>query len=217
MPGKHYPYIARESWALIFILFVLGIVAHLFVHGLAAIIVWLFIPAWAYLYRDPERSIPAQPLAVVSPVDASVVAIEMVPNPYIEGDALRIELEMSCLDLFRIRSPIEGKVLKSWFLLPGDPLPLQQGAVGNLRISHWIQTDEGDNIVITIRKKARLSRPQCDIQTGERIGQGQRCGMVQFGAGIDIYVPPESRLEIAIGDKVKSGSQAIAQLPTHTD
>jgi len=216
MPGRYYPYISREIWILLSILFLAGVLTYHFYSLFFTLPIWLLISILAYYYRDPERLVPSQPLAVVSPVDATVTGIDTVPNPYIEGEAIRIELKMSHVDIFRVRSPIEGKVINGWFLLPGDPLPLQQGPVGSLRLSHWIQTDEGDSIVLTIRKISRLFRPRCDIQTGERIGQGQRCGIIEFGAMVDVYVPVNSRLEIILGDKVKSGSNVLAQLQ-HSD
>ncbi|NOY67541.1 MAG: hypothetical protein GXP13_09085 [Gammaproteobacteria bacterium] len=212
MPGKHYPFISKRIWILLFVFFLIGFFGSQYIHSLVAWPFWLLIPLLAFYYRDPERLIPSQPLAIVSPVDARVVAIDTLPNPYIEGDSIRIELKMAFSDVFRVRSPTEGKVINAWHLLPGDPLPIQQGPVSSLRISHWIQTDEGDNIVISIRNRSRFFHPQCDIQTGERIGQGQRCGMIEFGAMIDVFIPVDARLEVVVGDRVKSGSTVLAQL-----
>jgi len=212
MAGRHYPYISKKIWTLLFLLFLLGLVTYHFINPVIALLFWVTMPVLAYYYRDPERIIPSKPLAIVSPVDAKVVAVDTLPNPYIEGDSIRIELKLASSDIFRVRSPAEGKIMKAWLLLPGDPLPQLQGPVSSLRISHWIQTDEGDNIVVSIHKRSRLFHPTCEIQTGERIGQGQRCGMIEFGAIMDVYVPADARLEVVVGDKVKSGSQILAHL-----
>jgi len=217
MAGTRYPVVSHEIRPTLIVLVLLGAV---FLHLSFWYITVLFVVAaglLAWMYRDPEREIPSSPLAVVSPVDGYVVSVATLPNPYIEGDAICITLKMTMASVFRIRSPIEGKVLERWYLLPGDPLPMQQGAVFRLQISSWLQSDEGDDVVLTMRHCARRFTPRCDIQVGERIGQGQRCGIIPFGAVVDIHVPPDAKITVTDGDRVKAGSGIVAQLCRHEE
>ena len=217
MAGTRYPIVSHEIRPTLLILVLLAaVLLHLSLWYISIVLIAVAV-LLAWMFRDPERDIPAQPLAVVSPVDGQVASVATLPNPYIEGDAICVTLKMSLASTFRIRSPIEGKVIQRWFLLPGDPLPMQQGAVFRLLVSTWIQTDEGDNIVLTIRHCVRRFRPRCDIQVGERIGQGQRCGIIPFGAVVDIYIPEDARVTVKKGDRVKAGSGVVAQLGHHEE
>jgi len=217
MAGTRYPMISHEIRRTLLVLVLLGsVLLHLSL-WYVTLILFLLAGVLAWMFRDPERAIPSHPLAVISPVDGEVVSIATLPNPYIEGDSVCISLKMTMASVFRIRSPIEGKVLQRWFLLPGDPLPMQQGAVFRLQISSLIQSDEGDNVVLTMRHCTRRFTPRCDIQVGERIGQGQRCGIIPFGAVVDLYVPQNARITVSEGDRVKAGSDIVAQLSRHEE
>ncbi len=50
------------------------------------------------------------------------------------------------------------------------------------------------------------------LRVGERLGQGQPCGLLQFAATIEVYMPANSRVPAASGDAVKAGSAIIATL-----
>jgi len=205
-------YISREIWPSLLVIVILAILVHYFFGALLALPLWVLLLLLLYGFRDPNRRVPSQPLAIVSPVDGNIVAIETMPNPYIDGDSIRIRMQMHRTGSYRIRSPVEGKVMQRWFLLPGDPLPLLQGAIGKLQISNWIQTDEGEDIVISMRRDIKWFAPQCNIQTGERIGQGQRCGIIPFGSHIDLYIPVNSVVNQETGARMQAGSDVIAYL-----
>lgn len=161
------------------------------------------LPVVLYLFRDPVRSVPATPLAVVSPVDGSVLSVAHRPHPWLEGEGLQIRLRMSPLGVYSVRSPVEGKVLTQWF--PGDP----HGAPGCF--TQWTRTDEGDDLLLALTR-TRFAAVQCDVAPGERIGQGQRCGFVTFGTRVELWLPPSARPEVAAGDSVLSGTSVLASL-----
>ena len=73
---------------------------------------WLACGAIVYLYRDPHREIPSSPLAVVSPADGVVTAVEEVSDPYLNREAVRLDIRMSYAGVYSTRSPVEGKVLE---------------------------------------------------------------------------------------------------------
>ena len=80
------------------------------------------------------------------------------------------------------------------------------------RFAMWIQTDEEDDVVLVMRGLLVSRRLRCTTQVGERIGQGQRCGLVQFTATAEVLVPVNSRLATTRGSVVRSGSDIIASL-----
>lgn len=173
---------------------------------LIAVLVLLF------LYRDPYRKIPPSPLGVVSPVDGRVVALDTVAAPYGQQgkEMTRIAIQMSGSGIFSLRSPMEGKVIDQWFFPEGEESAEQHDPV--VRYAHWVQSDEQDDLIITLGRPAIGRHPYCEIQSGERIGQGQRCGFILMGTRVELLMPLSSRLEVNLGSKVRSGSDIIATL-----
>jgi len=203
--GSH-PYIAQEGWVLILAVALSGLIAKFYFGLLAALPLWLLCIGLAYLFRDPHRVIPSAPLGVVSPVDGEVLAIEAVHDKYLDRDATKVSIWMSRLGTYATRAPIEGKIVQHWHSSASDETEMLD------RYAMWLQTDENDDVVLVMGVGSRALKPVCYHQTGERIGQGERCGLVRFGGFIEVLLPIETRLEVAVGDPVSAGSDIIATL-----
>jgi len=208
MPSNQYPLIAREGWPVLAILIVLIILAKLILGFSVAIIPSLFLVAFMFLLRDPVRSVPALPLAIVSPIHGIVTDISDVEDARLSRSAKRIRVKMSFNDIYSLRSPIEGKVIEQWSLRPGKSSQRYQ-------FDYWIQTDEGDDVVMTVSFRRYVKNCRIYLQSGERIGHGQRCGFLYFGGIVDIYVPTNSRIDIQSGNEVDAGSSILAHF-VHT-
>ena len=194
--------IAREGLAPLLAVILAAVTVMHFMGVLPSLVFWLLALLVIVLFRDPERDIPSQPLAVVSPADGRIVSIRTVHDPYLQRQSIRVTVQMHPYGVFTTRSPIEGKVLEP----PNYP--------DDARKPHgvWLQTDEGDDIVMVMSRGRLNSRPRCYIRFGERTGQGKRCGFVHLGGRVDIYLPANSRMAVAEGDVVHSGSDPIATL-----
>jgi phosphatidylserine decarboxylase len=178
----------------VLVLHFVGLPQSLFFWGLALLVVVLF--------RDPEREIPSQPLAVVSPADGKVTSIAEVHDPYLLRQSICVTIHMTPYGVFTTRSPIEGKVLEP----PNNPVD------ADLPHGVWIQSDEGDDVVMVMTRGPLKNEPRCYVRFGDRIGQGKRCGFVHLGGKVAIYLPEGSRIIVAEGDTVQSGSDIIAKL-----
>jgi phosphatidylserine decarboxylase len=116
---------------------------------------------------------------------------------------------MSPTSVYSIRGAIEGKILQQW---------LDQESESKHDIAHaiQIQTDEQDDVVVVLRPGRIFKRLNCEANIGERIGQGHRCGIIPFGSDVDVYMPANAQLNVAIGDKVVSGESILAELSRHS-
>lgn len=203
MAANRYPLIAREGWLSIFL--VGGAAAAvLFEYGWAwSLPLWVLVLALLLMFRDPARDVSAAPMAVVSPADGRIQSIETVRDPYIDRDAQRITIRMHPYGVFSTRSPAEGRMLE----------PRRTTADGQV-LPHgvWLQTDEGDDLVIVMNRGPLRNPPRCYVRFGERVGQGQRCGFITLGSTIDLYLPASSRMRVHPGDRVHAGADVIAQL-----
>lgn len=203
-----YPLIAREGWLWIAVVAVAaGLVTYFY--GLASLPLWIGVLFLLFLFRDPARIVPAIPLAVVSPVDGKVVAIDTVHDAYLDRQALSISVKMGFTSVYSAHSPMEGKVLEQWLGVPRKIAGTDEKVA---TYAQWIQSDEEDDLVMVIEASSQMSRPQCYVHSGERIGQGQRCGFIRFGSQVEVLVPVNSRIAVSVGDSVLAGADILATL-----
>lgn len=181
----------------------LAIILHFFSWMLAAP-AWLAIVWLVIVFRDPPRTIPSSPLAIVSPVDGKVLTAEHVYDAYMKRQALRIVIKMRWFDVYSLRSPTEGKVVKAW-----HP---DTGKHNSPSTIFWIQTDEKDDVITAILGGFWLWKPACETQSGERVGQGQRCGFMRFGNKVELMLPNSAIAKVKPADKVVSGESVVANL-----
>jgi len=203
--------ISREGQRVILLLLAVSIGLVMLVNVYAAIPLWLLVLAVIFVYRDPDRETPSIPLAIICPVDGVVTSIEEDHDPYMDRQALRISLRMNLLGTYSIRSPIEGKMQQKMLFFEGEGST--GGMVSNtMYASTWIKTDEGDDIVMMLQKDANWKPLHCYIQSGERVGQGRRCGYYRFGSMVNVFLPPDVRVKCKAGDSLLCGSDIIAIL-----
>lgn len=197
--------LAREARPFVLIGVLLVIVLH-FLVGYWATPLWLLVALAMWLFRDPRRNIPSDPLGVVSPVDGKVLDIEQRFDPYVERESICIQLSMPVTGVYAVRGLVEGKVMQHWMHLP------KEGKLDHRQHIVWIRTDEEDHLVMVMSPGRGIGRMRCYIATGERVGHGQRCGFIPFGARVTVYLPTKSRILVKPGDQVHSGSDLLAQL-----
>ncbi|MEE8527122.1 MAG: phosphatidylserine decarboxylase [Gammaproteobacteria bacterium] len=207
MRPSQFPYLAVDGWPFIGVVVTLGIFALSFESAYQ----WHFIAVTAVvlallvlMFRDPERDIPSLPLAIVAPVDGTVTDVSPTDRAHLGGEAIRVEIKLNRLGAYAARSPTEGKVVSlNARLSPGSRLHGEGGL--------WVRTHEDDDVVLMFRGP-KFARPVAFIHYGERIGQGQRCAFTRLATHAEVYLPINSRIEIAAGDRVKAGSDIIATL-----
>lgn len=173
---------------------------------------WRVLPLWliwilvAYLFRDYPRKSPSNPLGVLAPVDGVVISIEAKKNPYLETLSQCISIRQNRFGEFNLHSPTEGTVRRRWW--PGKAC---DEAVPQNGFAWWIQTDEKDDLVLEIVPAISwLISIRCLTQTGERIGQGKRCGFAGYALDVQLFLPEKSKLTVKPGDKLLAGQNSIA-------
>ena len=209
MAVSRHPIIAKEGWSLILLFCFLIVILQHYVSYLF-VILWVIPLLFVWLYRDPFRALSSDPLGIVAPVDGEVILAEAHPDPFLGRDAYLFRISMSLTDIYSIRSVTEGKIIQQWL----DP----EDDDNDRSLAHAIQlkTDEGDDVMIVIRPGRFFKQLSCDAVIGQRIGQGHRCGIIPFGACVDVYVPANSSIKVNVGDRVEAGTTRIASLKHHS-
>lgn len=183
---------------------------------------WLTRPAWAILpillacfflwfFRDPERAIPQEPDALVSPADGKVTDISTVVVG--QEKRRRVSIFLSVIDVHVNRSPIGG-VVRDVRYQRGKFLDARSPDCAELNEQN-IVTVEGDGQIVVFKQIAGLlaRRIVFDPKIGDRLVRGQRVGLIKFGSRTDVLFDAGSRVNVKVGDRVKGGASIVAYLP----
>ena len=191
----------------------------------ALLVAWLGSAVWAaplavlglfflYFFRDPERQSGGAAADVISPADGRVVvAGDALADAAPPGTWRQISIFLSPMDVHVNRAPISGRVTKVEYR-PGKFLPAYRpdAATDNERNEVWIDHD-GQTVVCRQVVGILARRIVCRVEAGADLRAGQRFGVMKFGSRIDLYLPPDSIVRVAVGDRVQSGVTVLATLP----
>jgi len=209
-----HPIIAREGWP-----FLGGaLAAALVVHAVAGLVwalpLWLVALFVLQFFRDPPREVPGDAKSVLSPADGRIVAIEPVRDPWLERDALKISVFMNVFNVHSNRSPVDGEVKQRWYH-PGKFInaDLDKASTENERNALHIRSDGGHDVTCVQVAGLIARRILCYVEAGARLARGQRYGFIRFGSRVDLYLPTDVRVKVAIGEKVSATSTILAELP----
>lgn len=182
---------------------------------------WLTRPAWAvvpcllaffflWFFRDPERSIPQEAGAVVSPGDGKVTDV----SPVMVGTRkqTRISIFLSVFDVHVNRSPIAGTVRDVRYQR-GQFLNAMNQASADQNEQN-IVTVEGDGQNVVFKQIAGLLARRIVFRPkiGDRLELGQRVGLIKFGSRVDVLFDASARVNVKVGDRVKGGASVLAYL-----
>ncbi len=187
---------------------------------------WLTQPAWAvipfllavfflWFFRDPERSIPQEPGAVVSPADGKVTEIAPVT---VSGQRLtRISIFLSVFNVHVNRAPISG-VIRDVRYQRGKYLNAMNAASAEQNEQN-IVTMEGDGQRVVFKQIAGLlaRRIVFHPKVGDRLERGQRVGLIKFGSRVDVLMDASAELRVKAGDHVRGGESVLALVKTHPE
>jgi phosphatidylserine decarboxylase len=190
--------------------------AAFFLHWTIAAIVLVLLAAFIfYFFRDPERAIPTDPRAVVSPADGRVVVVRDEENAGRPGR--RISIFLAIWNVHVNRSPEAGTITKLDYR-PGKFLAamVERASLENEQNVISLSTPSGE---IVFKQIAGLiaRRVVCWKKPGDKVQRGERIGLVRFGSRVDLWVPRGVEILVALGDNVKGGSSVLARWPVPAD
>jgi phosphatidylserine decarboxylase len=195
-------------------LLVLGGAAYLAQWTIAAIVlVCLAIFVFSF-FRDPERVIPAEPGAIVSPGDGRVVVVTDEEDAGRPGK--RISIFLAVWNVHVNRAPAAGVITKMEYR-PGKFLAAmrERASMENEQNVFTLSTDAGEMVFKQIAGLI-ARRVVSWKKEGERVARGERIGLVRFGSRVDVWVPKDAEILVKLGENVKGGSSVLARWPART-
>ena len=212
--SAHYPHpiIAREGWAFLAVAVVVAALLTAWGYVVLAVLAWLAVAFIVQFFRDPPRTIPQDPKAVLSPADGRIVKVERVRDPYLERDALKISVFMNVFNVHSNRSPVDGAVVNRWYHA-GSFLnaALDKASLENERNALHLRTGSGQDVTCVQIAGLIARRILCYVEPGAVLARGQRYGFIRFGSRVDVYLDPSAMPRVAVGDVVAATETILAE------
>lgn len=215
LPGRPRWYIhhcmVKEGYYFGLPLLAAGVAAY-FAHWLAAAVILVLLALFVFsFFRDPERVIPADLGAIVSPADGRVVVVTDEPRAGQPGK--RISIFLAIWNVHVNRSPAAGTITQLDYR-PGKFLAAwdANASVQNEQNVFTLMSDSGELMFKQIagavaRRVVSWKKP------GDRVARGERIGLVRFGSRVDLWLPETAQIAVKVGQNVKGGSSVLAILP----
>jgi phosphatidylserine decarboxylase len=207
-------HIAAEGVVVSGIIMIVGLLLLAFgltITGLTVIVLGIAV---ALFFRDPERYPRVTEGVVISGADGKVTEIG---DSTIPGDpslrCRRVSVFMSPLNVHVNRAPIAGEVTSVEYT-PGE----FRAAFGDEASEHnernaIVMRDGAGRVHAMVQVAGYLARRiVCRLRVRDRIEAGQRIGLIMFGSRVDHFLPPEYRVAVALGERVRAGRTVIGEL-----
>jgi phosphatidylserine decarboxylase len=177
---------------------------------LSAIVFYFLIVRF---FRVPERSINLDENAIYAPADGEIVVIEEVFEPeYYHENKKQISIFMSPLNVHINFYPISGTlVYKKYhpgkFLVAWHP----KSSTLNERNTLVVEANQTKRSVLFRQIAGFVARRIVTPVVENTVAvQGEEFGMIKFGSRVDVFVPLDAIINVAIGEKVTAKKTVIA-------
>ena len=170
---------------------------------------WAALPALVALaftlwfFRDPARTPPADPGALVAPADGRIL----------RADGMRISIFMNVFDVHVCRTPVGGTV-GAVDHRPGRFLAAFRDEASEVNERAAITMDRpGGPVRFTLVAGLVARRIVTWVGPGASLAAGDRVGLIRFGSRVDVDLPAGTLPMVAVGDRVRAGETVLARLP----
>jgi phosphatidylserine decarboxylase len=185
---------------------------------LVALPFFLLAGFFLFFFRDPDRLSPSDDEAVLSPADGRVlVAGSAIAESAPPGSWQQVSIFLSPMDVHVNRIPVTGRVTRVSFK-PGRFLPAYRHDAGSANERSEIWIDHCGQMIVARQIVGMLARRVvCRVATGAEVRAGDRFGIMKFGSRMDVFLPPEATITVAVGAMVRGGETVIAVLHCKKD
>lgn len=162
-------------------------------------------------FRNPKRPPKESKSQIIAPADGKIVIIEAVEEPeYFAGKRLQVSIFMSPFNVHVTRYPASGKIVYSKYH-PGKYFLAWHPKSSTLNERTTIVIEHPDFGPVLYRQiaGAMARRIVNYAKKGDHAIQGHDAGFIKFGSRIDLFLPLETKLNVALNQRVKGGETLI--------
>ena len=172
------------------------------------ILLSLFI---ACFFRNPRREIPNLQNVILSPADGRIVHVgECEEDRFLKEKALKVSIFMSLFDVHLNRAPVSGTILAKNYI-PGRffVANVEKSSLLKEQNAMLLETEDRNKILLVQIAGFVARRIVCYAKAGDTLRTGQIFGLIRFGSRVDLYLPPEIKPIVRVGQHVKGGESII--------
>lgn len=165
-------------------------------------------------FRNPPRQIANMDDHIVyAPADGRVCAIEEVfDSEYFNAQRLQISIFMSPLNVHVNRNPVSGTV-RYFRYHPGKYLVAWHPKSSTENERTTVVYDTGNTQVLMRQIAGAVAkRIKWYVEEGDRVQQGADMGFIKFGSRVDLLLPINCKIEVAMNQVVKGNISVLARL-----
>ncbi len=165
-------------------------------------------------FRNPIRTTPSLPAAVIAPADGTIVAIEPTDeNEYFHDSRLKISIYMSALNVHVNRAPVTGKVIYNRYH-PGQYLVAFHPKASELNERNTVVLEHASGQQILVRQIAGLlaRRIRYFLTVDQTVQAGDELGFIKFGSRCDVFLPLDAHVKVYLDQRVTGGETLLAEL-----
>lgn len=212
----------KEGHKIIFLTFIIvvgcSLLADSFIpitwlRTLILLVLLVFLILILQFFRNPKRHTILNANQVVSPVDGKVVVIEEVfEKEYFNDKRLQVSVFMSPINVHVTRYPISGNVIFSKYH-PGKYLVAwhPKASEENERTSVVVENETYGKVLYRQIAGALAKRIVNYAKVNDKATQGADSGFIKFGSRVDLFLPLDTNIKVALNQKVKGGESVIAE------
>lgn len=204
---------------LVLILFILNVPIYIFfphwIFAITLILTAMLLVFVTYFFRNPVRVLEVDdPDFLIAPADGKVVVVEpTMENDYFHAERLQVSIFMSPFNVHANWYPIEGTVLVSEHQKgrhKGAWLP--KSSTENERSLVVIETPSKVQIAVRQIAGAMARRIVTYAKAGKQSHRNTHLGFIKLGSRVDMYLPLDTEMFIAVGDTVRGNETIIGRL-----
>src|SRR5690606_10359408 len=165
-------------------------------------------------FRNPKRLVTPNFDEILAPADGKIVVIEEVDEPeYFKDRRKQVSIFMSPTNVHVTRYPASGTVTYSKYH-PGKYLVAwhPKSSTENERTTVVLHTPKFGEIGYRQIAGALARRIVNYAEEGEQVTQGEDAGFIKFGSRVDLLLPLNCNITVALGQKVVGAKTCIASL-----
>ena len=211
---SHNSPIAREGLPFILVSCVCAIVAWVIGWVVPAAIFGLLTFFIIWFFRNPERITPENPAFIISPADGRVIRIEEVAgHELLAGPLIKISIFMNVFNVHVNRAPCDGTVENvKYYAGRFLSANLDKASLDNERNAIVLRMAD-ERRILTIQIAGLIARRiACWIAPGMAVTKGERFGLIRFGSRLEVFMPQDTKVLVALGDGVRAGETPLGEL-----
>jgi len=165
-------------------------------------------------FRNPVRTTPNLPSAVIAPADGTIVAIEPTDETeYFHDSRLKISIYMSALNVHVNRAPISGKVVYDRYHA-GAYLVAFHPKASELNERNTVVLEHASGQRVLVRQIAGLMarRIRYFLSVDQAVQAGDELGFIKFGSRCDVFLPLDAHIKVYLDQRVTGGETLLAEL-----